>query len=529
MPQGYAEQYFRSLGAGLNLRDKVDAVQEAEAIDLLNVMFTDRGAVQQRPGYTALTAALTNAAATLSPYYTSAGTAQIVAGCGTRLEGISAAGSVVASATGLTSGTWGFARFGTPGTELVYAGQGDTNLNRWNGTAWTTAIANTPDGGALCVTPVSNRLVAARFNTTTGGPTGGAGTSSPSHVYFSDPGQPETWTTNNFIQVTPGDGEKVQAVVTWGTFVFIFKETKFAVYYGESVDAGGQPVFNYRMIDAGVGAMGPKAVVAGTDGVYFAGRAGIYRTTGGPPELLSDAVDPLFDSTATPSPFFLGGTLQHASAANTALCWHNDRLYVSYTSTGSANNYTAVYDPEGKWWTLWDVPAAHAISFRRSSTPELVFADTTNKIIYYQNPDLTSDNGAAISSRWRSGWIDYGQGARKRLRETKIWGYANGVEGPFAAISTDFTPNVGVLVPIDFTPATGGGGSLWGGSTWGGTTWVEGAVEQALNPALVRRSATGTVFSTYFENSVLNRTWSVHRVTHHIASKRIPTIIKAGL
>src|SRR5512139_391790 len=153
----YIERNLNSFGGGLNIRDKEDAILESQAIDLLNVVFTDRGAVRQRDGFTALTAALTNPAATLHEYYTTSGTAQIIAGCGTRLEAITTAGAVAGSATPLTSGTWGFARFGTPGNEVIYAGQGATTLNKWSGVApWTTAIASTPAAGSLCVMPTSN-------------------------------------------------------------------------------------------------------------------------------------------------------------------------------------------------------------------------------------------------------------------------------------------------------------------------------------------------------------------------------------
>lgn len=517
---GYDARPFPSFSGGLNLRDEPSAVAATEAIDCLNVIYTTRGAVEQRTGYDALTAALTNAAATLHPYYrTSTADAQIVAGCGTRLEGINSSGTVLASATGLTDGTWGFARYGTPGNEVVYAGQGSANLNKWDGSAWTTNIASTPDAGALCVMGVSNRLVAARFNTTTGGPTGGAGTSSPSHVYFSDEGLPETWLTNDYIQITPGDGEKIQAVVAWRDLVFVFKETKFAVVYGESVDGLGEAEFNFRMVETGAGALGPKAVVAGTDGVYFAGRHGIYRTTGGEPEILSEIIDPVFDSSTSLSDFFLGGRLLHSEADNTALCWLNDRLYVSFTSAGTANNYTLVWDSNLGWWTLWDIPIAHAIPFRRSAAPELVFADTTNKKIYYHNLQISNDDDAAIVSRWRSGWEDYGVGSAKVIRESKAWG--TGIVT--MSVSYDYAQGTGEAALLDMTP-TGATGSDFGGTGSFGGDGFFGDLTAAVTPVVSRKSVRGTVFSTSFTNSTLNQGWAMHRLQHHLRNARRPSV-----
>jgi hypothetical protein len=71
---GYRQFSFNDLSAGLNLRDKADAVKDGEAIDLLNVQFTERGAIQQRAGYVDHTPAdLSSRVDSLSPFYTAAG------------------------------------------------------------------------------------------------------------------------------------------------------------------------------------------------------------------------------------------------------------------------------------------------------------------------------------------------------------------------------------------------------------------------------------------------------------------------
>lgn len=512
---------FNGFGRGLNLKAKPDSVDPAECIDALNVDFTDEGAVRQRYGTNDFTTtALTNAANTLHPYYTTAGTAQLLAGCGTRLEAINTSGAVVDSETGLTDGTWDFTMFGTPASEVAYAGQGDQTLYEWDGATWD-AVANTPKAGALAVMSPSNRMVAGRFNVTTGGPTGGAGTSTPSHVFFSDAGTATAWTATNFIQVTPGDGEKVQSVVAWRDFVFIFKQSKFFVVYGESTDADGLPVFDYRTVDAGVGCVGPKAAVAGTDGVYFVDRKGVYVTTGGDPQRLSDPIEPIFLGGS--SPYFLGGELLQTQAANTAIHYDDERVYVAYTSTGTANNYTLVYDPALQWWSLYTFTANGFASFRPASggaiASELMYGDSAGtKEVMRFNPTLSNDNGVAITSRWRSGWFDYDQPEMKTIRESKVWGTGS----CFMGLSPDFQQDVGELRQLDMADPTA---VTWNVNNWNVNTWASPA---PLNPVLSRFAVRGTVFSTYFNNTALDNDFAIHRLNHHVRSQRIPSVIQAG-
>lgn len=504
----------------MNLVDKTDAVDPTEAIDLLNTDFTDRGAVFQRFGFDNwTTSALTNKVESLEPYYTSAGTKHLIAGCGTRLEALTAAGATT-SLTGLTAGLiWDFARYGTPGNEYMYAGNGTDSIKRWSGSAWSSP-ASVPDAQCLAVQASDNRLVAGGFTSgnTTGGPTGGASTSSPSHVYFSDPGTGETWTTNNFVQLTPGDGESIMAVVAWREFIFVFKESRFFVFYGNSVDGSGNPIFNYRTVDAGVGALGPRAVVAGRDGVYFVSRRGVYRTNGQEPQKLSDAIDPFFDLSQTTSDFYLGGTQLGSQVANVCIGYHNERVYVGATTNGTTNNRTLVYDPEHGWWSLWDIPASCFASFRVSSDPELVFGYATgSKYVGRQNATYTNDDGTAITSRWRSGWFDFGVPDQKRVRGQKVWGTGS----CFLAVSTDFEVTTGsqptALDMLDHTQDT------WGGTTWGGGLW---STPRGLTPVPVRFTTRGTVFSTSFSNAVLDQAWTAHRLEHLIPASRRPSAVE---
>lgn len=511
----YQPQPFDNFGAGLNLKSKADAVGTDEAIDLMNVVFTDRGAIEQRDGYTQLTSsALTNAVGSLHPYYSTSGTKQLLAGCGTRLEALNTSGGVVASDTGLTTGTWDFARFGTPNNEYAYAGNGSNSMRRWSGSAWAT-VANSPKGGSLCVKPKSNRLVCTRFVVASGEPTGGTQASSPDVVYFSDAGAPETWTSTSWVTLTPGDGEKIQACVSWRDYVIIFKESKFFVFTEESTDVDGLPVFNYYTVDTGVGAIGPLAVTATEDGVYFVGRNGLYVTTGDAPEKLSDPVDPIFLGGS--SDYFTGGELSASLISSVAVGNWREQIFIAYSQGGSYNDRTLVYDTTDGWWSLWNLPATSFATFRPSSTEDLVFGYSTgSNDVGQMNENQTNDDGSATTSYWRGGFQDFGSPENKAVRQQKIWGSGK----VFCAVSSDYAVGTGTNVALDFSDPSV---TTWGGSTWGGGSWSRAV---GLNVDHRRVAIRGTQFSTYFYNAILNQSWSVHRLEHHIRGARQTTVKK---
>jgi hypothetical protein len=529
MTRGFTSYPFQGFGKGLNLLDKPDAVDPAECIDVLNCTFTDRGAIEQRPGYDNLTGALTNRVESLEAFYTSGGTKQLLAGCGTRLEAISTGGTIVASATGLSNaGPHDFARFGGPNTETAFAGNGTDTIRKWNGTEWTAPTATVngeagkamPKAGFLCVQSPDNRLVATGFDTTTGGPNGA--TSSPSHVYFSNAGEPEHWETtgttehpNNSIQLTPGDGEAIQGCIAWQNFVFVFKESKFFVFYGNSVDGSGDPIFNYRPVDNGIGCVSPRTICADRNGVYFMGRLGVYRTTGQNPELISRPVEPIWTGDA--SAFYTGGVLAHSAITACAATIHEEQLYLAFP-TESTNNRILVYDPRAEWWSLYNIPASALTPFRIGAQAELAFGYATGaKEIGRYGPSFTNDDGSAIESHWRSGWFDLSNPDVKTLAASKVWGTGKVSYG----LGHDFYSGNGTTDILNLTDTTS---TQWNESTWGGGTWAE---PRGLIQKRRRRAVRGTTFSVYFTNVALNQPWSVHRIDHLLRETRKPSTVDA--
>ncbi len=512
MTQGprYQSLPFEGFGKGLNLTSKSDAVDPAECVDCLNVLYTQRGAIQSRPGYNNGTASeLTNRAESLSPFYKASGTKQLVAGCGTRLEALSSGFEVVASATGLSGGPWDFTRFGKPNEEAVYAGNGTDSLRKWDGSNWTNPTITVDGAGAktgvkassLCVLAAYNRLVCGGFSGTTGGP--GGAESSPSHVYFSEEGNPEAFESTAYIQFTPGDGEKVKAVIAWREYVFVFKETKFFVITDQARDSENKPEFVFQTIDTGVGLASSRAVCVHQTGVYFMSREGVYRTTGQEPEQISNLVEPIW--TGDTSLFYKGGTLAFSAIQNCAMETWDEKIYLSFPTSEAANRQL-VYSPEYKWWSLQDLPASCMATFRPENETELVFGYSSGeKMIGRHKTSYTNDDGKAIKERWRSGWFDLGSADIKKVRAAKIWGTGKVT----VEIDKDFSENTGKPEQMDLSGISSG--SLFAGS---GTFGGEGFFAD-FSAGLVgkerRIAQRGTVFSVLFSNEVLDVEWSLHR------------------
>ena len=404
---------------GLDLRR--DPGDSAGAIDLANVTL-EPGRVRVRDG-SALLATLdaTNFGVTfMSPVYWGTGTpvtAVVVQNpSGPQLYALKINGTSVSFSTGLGSPPNAGASsvsVGTTSGSFLYVGF-TGHVFQWNGTAWsdvTGTIGFNLD--VLALSPTDNRLVACTVDT----------------VRFSNPGAPTTFAANNFVLLTPGDGEYIQSAVTFNNQVFIFKNTKFFVFYGNSTDSTGSPIFNYRAVASGIGVRPgnvainphPQSVCVADDGVYFIGARGIYRTTGGAPVLMSQKIQPYFNFVA--NSYWQGGSWPAFSDAE-RLMWLDGKLYFS-TGTG-----IFVWDRDLDAWSWWNLPVGGLGSLPHQVTSgdpavlcygsaAAVGASTTVKRM---DLTLTADAGTAIVSRYRLPFETYGTPGEKRMREVIVEG-----------------------------------------------------------------------------------------------------------
>ena len=448
---------------GLDLR--TDPGDSRGAIDLMNVTL-EPGRVRSRDG-TSLLFNATNATVTYAQTFNRS-TPHLIAvdrGNPPVTYAVNPSGTVVgtsalsAAVAAVSDGGVTGAAIGTPAGSFFYLTHPASIVKRWDGATWTSPAGFPATIRVLATSPTDNRLVACQ---------------ALSKVSFSDPGAPETFGANNYVLLTPGDGEEIQSAVVYNNQLFVFKQSKFFVFYGNSTDATGSPIFNYRAVDTGVGVHpAPSALSSGAtgavcatpDGVYFVGNDGVYRTTGGPPVKVSAPLDPFF---AVPnsnppwrglSPFWSAGVVwQAVSNISPRMTWLDGKVYIALATITPANGLVLVYDTQRDAWSAWGLWAQALATLPMSSTDGdrwgLVLGPRTGTAVLRTNPELTADNGAAIVSRYRLPFETYGDPRQKRIRETIL----EGTGTPTVQWSDDWSAlGTGSAVTLGTSPAIAAG------------------------------------------------------------------------
>ena len=308
---------------GLNETDPPDEIGLEAAQALNNIAWDNSiGLIRRRYGYSTFVAAESAAFQTLFVHSAT----RLLGTHSTTLEAYDASGSSVTTQA-VASASVSYTNVGTPSTSYTFIADGTNAL--WSFTGSTIAAgsaAATVDGSGSQAMPKgihvatdtdSNRLVVCG-TASSGGPAGA--TSSGSHVWFSEPGAPFTWTSTNYVILSPGDNESIVGACTWQGDVYVFKRTKLFIFYGESTDADGNPIFNYRTIDLSNdlrvwGGGGRPICTASRRGVFYVGERGIHLTTGDQPIRVSDELD-------------WGDSEQSSSGVGASVSVAGDKLYI---------------------------------------------------------------------------------------------------------------------------------------------------------------------------------------------------------
>jgi hypothetical protein len=299
---------------------------------------------------------------------------------------------------------------------------------------------------------------------------------------------------------------------------FVFKYSKFFVFYGNSTDSAGNSIFNYRTVDGvgmrSTGGVSIQTAVAREDGVYFISPKGVYRTTGGPPTKVSGALNPLFQSPA-------GSFFTHASSiplgggVHGAAEWGNRILFsIGATDGVSGTEMVLAYYPDADDWSVWKFPAGWYVVGSHSSGLGTDANDPSLLLRAVGGPGLgqvqqtssavTADAGTAIVSRYRSGFYSpIGSPSQEcTIRESIL----EGIGTPSYSVSRDFGS----------VPTSGGGAKT--------------AVTLGTSPAYAqgrhRVSQRGRRFS--WQAEATSGAWRINQVVQHVTGVRSPGLKTAA-
>lgn len=326
------------------------------------------------------------------------------------------------------------------------------------------------------------------------------------HVWFSEPGAPITFRTDAFVVVGAGDGEPVTAVASWRENIIVFKANKFFVFYGVSSSARGVPIFNYRVVDTGVGCVSAQAVAAGPDGLYFVAEDGIYLTRGDSPQKISGRVDGIFSGDAPAvsivKPFTTG---RIPMRDRVFLSYAQDRLVMGFLGGPlvSVTEQFLVWDRRHDFWSVWQGSSGGYRSFpmRRINGHvehwfDVVVPNGAGGFRHEVGPqtlgqayDVTRGLPATqlgFTASYLTGLQDLAGDSRARVRQIELW-------GSLSAHTLDAYGDGGVLAQT------------------GSVTTVSGRV--LFRKALVSERASIKVSGT--------APWSLSRADYQVSNKRV--------
>lgn len=397
---------------GLRLDVDPTELGAAGAVDLSNVDVNHQGRVQTRPGYASYISAFANPVRSLAFAQENTDFFCVFGAHdgGTFFVATAQNGTVVSTQAGASTTRppmWSVgvansvATLDTIGHIMVLNDAAGTYT--WTDTNISGSVATADRWDIVTRTPLSDRLVLTN---------GSASGTTVNRVVFSDAGA-LTFTANNWVELAPTEPRYITAAGVFRDMTLVFKENKFAIFTGESTSSSGQPIFNYRWVDTGIGCVGRFALATAPEGMYFVSRDGVYLTAGGEPVKVSTALDPLFRGEG------LGG--YSGSAISQRYLWqarcaiYQNRLFVAVTTGANTENDTLlVYDTGTRTWTVWGVTTSALCAMQPITTKAIIDAGVTypeglllarpsSKDVVRMSASSTTDAGSAISWSWTSG------------------------------------------------------------------------------------------------------------------------------
>jgi hypothetical protein len=411
-----------NFSGGPNQRDAWSELGATESVDAWNVSFDERGGVQSRIGYVKDNATPFSGGLIVNEYWSPLLANKLTQAGASLYLGV----TNTARKTFTTAGCVTFAEMNAL---IVCNHPVDGLFTSPDGITWTAvADPDAPKGIGTCIATWQNKLYV--------GCTDGS-------VRWSAAGDATNWVATDFNKLWEKDQQGIVAVHIGSGQDILGKPGLVCCKQESSYRINDSTTGSYTTLDATVGAAGPKAIVGVGSKVIVVNKRGIFWWREDQTGMVnaSDQLQPLWRS----------DQINLAQMSLWCAGRINNRAYFSLTRAGStANDLALEYHPDQGWIA----PGSAAMSCYATSTG-------SQENLYGGSPTVSgqsylrgggSDDGAPISWRFQTRWIQPNAGFQAVLWQTRLHGRGAGT----FTIRRNFASGGGDSQAFDLT----GGGTL---------------------------------------------------------------------
>ena len=228
----------------------------------------------------------------------------------------------------------------------------------------------------------------------------------PGTVYASKPGAPDHWPPDFRCEVCGSGEELLNGVMYAGQILLFSREASYFLYPNLLGNTGmtANPAGCTR------GLAGRWALTTGGGLVWGVAKDGVFVTSGGTEEIVSDDIAPLFRGQTVHGYLPIDLTIEAALR----LAWYRQELYFGYQDT-NGDRQVLIYAPLAKTWRAYTFAVDFSALYPDEIADTLILGGLTTGTGYTHSG--FSDAGAAISWAARTGAWDWG-----RPREEKLFG-----------------------------------------------------------------------------------------------------------
>ena len=315
------------------------------------------------------------------------------------------------------------------------------------------------------------------------------GNQDPTKLFYSQPGQPDSYAASSYFDVGSREGGGIVGLVSFYNQLIVFRENAIDLIRGN-------PVAGFKIVpfSEGIGTDAPDTitVIKGL-GVVFLAKDGVYRISGGMDggavlniERLTDGLLKTLDR--------ISKQARPRSVATFSHKWREWHCYVPVDGGTKPTLGLVFHIDNGQWSTREGFPVG-AISTTKDG--DLVFGTNTGKEVGattwecglfvvsrkrsfgYTTP-VVPDGGtftvdrAPVASTYRSAWLDFGNSQKKKfIKYVYVYALTRGDNTIPMTYYMDFGDSGTTAAPVKQQRPDHADQNVYGTGVWGVATWEE--------------------------------------------------------